>query len=107
MTRKNLTMVKGDTMQFDMKLENVEATVVSIKFTCKAKATDTTPIFQKTLEDGITLIDENTYRIRVAPADTANADAGKCAYDLQLGLGSDIYTVMLGDLVLIQDVTDN
>lgn len=107
MVRKNLSMVRGDTMQFDMKLEHVEATVVSVDFTCKVKGTDTTPVFHKELGDGITLVDDTIYRVRVAPEDTASADAGKYVYDLQLGLGSDIYTIMLGELTLIQDVTDN
>ena len=107
MIRKNLTMVRGDTMQFDLTLKNVQATVVSLDFTCKVDGTDTTPVFHKALGDGITLVSDNIYRIRVAPEDTAEVDAGKYVHDLQIGLGSDIYTIMLGELTLLQDVTSN
>ena len=106
MVTKNLTMVRGDTMQFQMKLKNLQATVASLYFTAKTNGTDSTPVFQKSLEDGITLVDTDTYQIRVAPADTANVAAGNYVYDLQIGLGSDIWTPMMGNLVLLQDVTN-
>lgn len=106
MIRKNLTMVRGDTMQFQMKLKNVDATVASIFFTAKVNGDDASPVFQESLESGITEIEPDLYQIRIAPADTANVAAGTYVYDLQIGLGSDIWTPLMGSLVLLQDVTN-
>ena len=103
---QNLTMVRGDTLSFDLVLSDLDgSTVTSIFFTAKKKATDETPVFQKSLGDGISLLEGSTYRVRVAPEDTAGVAAGKYAYDLQIGVLSDIYTVLMGTLQVIQDVT--
>ena len=103
---QNLSMVRGDTFTFDVVLSDLEeSTVTSIFFTVKKKATDGTVIFQKSLQNGITPTEENTYRVRVAPGDTSGVEAGKYAYDLQLGVGNDVYTVLMGSLQIVQDVT--
>lgn len=103
---KNIVMVRGDTLAFDMTLYDVDATVESIYFSCKKYPTDDEYAFQKSLGNGITCVDDAVYRIRVAPADTANLPAGEYAYDLQLGLGADIFTILYGRLMLKQDVTE-
>ena len=103
---QNLSMVRGDTLTFDMTLYDVDATVESIYFSCKKCATDDEYAFQKSLGNGITCVDDAVYRVRVAPADTANLPAGEYAYDLQLGLGADIFTILYGRLILKQDVTE-
>lgn len=105
---KNLEMIRGDTMTLDVELTDLEdATVASMFFTVKKKATDTTNVIQKSLSNGITNNGDNSYTVRVAPSDTSNVAAGKYAYDLQIGIGSDIFTVMMGILTVIQDVTAN
>ena len=77
---QNLTMVRGDTLSFDLVLSDMDgSTVTSIFFTAKKKATDETPVFQKSLGDGISLLEGSTYRVRVAPEDTAGVAAGKYA----------------------------
>ena len=106
MTKKNISMVRGDTLAFDIKLTDVEATVESIYFSCKQNYTEEEYVFQKSIADGVTEVDEDTYRVRVAPEDTANVAAGEYVYDLQLGLGADIYTLLMGRLTLKQDVTE-
>lgn len=104
--RKNIIMVRGDTMAFDLTLYDVDATVESIYFSCKKSATDDDYIFQKSIGNGVTQINGSVYRVRVAPADTADLPAGDYVYDLQLGLGADIYTLLYGKLTLKQDVTE-
>lgn len=106
MMNKSIIMVRGDTLAFDMKLTDLAATVESIYFSVKRKAKDDEYVFQKSLDDGITETVTNTYRVRVAPEDTADLPAGTYSYDLQLGLGSDIYTILMGNLTLKQDVTE-
>ena len=103
---QNLSMVRGDTFSFDVVLSELDgASITSIYFTVKRKATDETTVFQKTLADGITLVEGTTYRVRVAPEDTNGIAAGKYAYDLQIGVGTDVYTVIMGALQITQDVT--
>lgn len=105
---QNLSMIRGDTFTFDVAFSEMEdATISSIYFTVKRRATDETFIFQKSFADGIKQIDDMTYRIRVAPEDTSGVTAGKYVYDLQIGLGDDIYTLLMGVILIAQDVTDN
>lgn len=103
---KNIVMVRGDTLAFDMTLYDVDATVESIYYSCKKVAADDNYIFQKAIGDGVTKINDSVYRVRVAPADTADIPAGDYVYDLQLGLGADIYTLLYGKLTLKQDITE-
>ena len=106
MEKRNINLVRGDTLAFDVKVSELDGSdITSMYFSAKKKATDTEYAFQKSLSDGITLVAENTYKVRVAPEDTADLDVGKYVYDLQIGLGPDIYTILMGVIALIQDVT--
>ena len=103
---QNLSMVRGDTLAFDVVLTDISAeSITSLYFTVKKKASDETFIFQKSLTDGISLKEGTTYRVRVAPQDTSGVAGGKYAYDLQIGIGTDIYTLVMGSLTIVQDVT--
>ena len=103
---QNLSMVRGDTLSFDIRLSDLDgATISSLYFTVKKKASDEVFIFQKSLANGINLVEGTTYRVRVAPEDTSGVTAGKYAYDLQIGVGADIYTPLMGSLTIVQDVT--
>lgn len=106
MIKRNIRHVKGDTLSFDVKVSDLDAaSVSSIYFSAKVNPTDSTYAFQKSLSNGITLVDTNMYKVRVAPADTASLPVGKYYFDLQIGLGDDIYTVLMGIMDLVQDVT--
>ena len=98
-------MVRGDTLAFVVQIEGLEDNLSSAKFSCKADATDSNYVFQKTLADGITKQSTNKYRVRVAPEDTATVAPGTYAIDLQIGVGSDIATPILGTLKIKQDVS--
>ena len=103
---QNLSMIRGDTFSFDLVLSDLDGSSIrSVFFTVKRKAADTDVVLQKTLENGISLLEETTYRVRVAPEDTTGVAAGKYAYDLQIGVENDVYTVLMGTLQIIQDVT--
>lgn len=102
----NLESLRGDTLAFGVEIEGLTTDLATAYFSCKSDPTDTTYIFQKSLTDGITKVSTGTYRVRVAPEDTKNLDAGTYYYDLQIGVSSDIYTIMIGKLKLVQDVTN-
>ena len=100
----NLCMVRGDTLAFSFEVEGING-LDSAYFSCKANADDTNYIFQKSLTNGISLVETGKYRVRVAPNDTANIDIGNYYYDLEIGANSDIYTILKGVLKVEQDIT--
>jgi hypothetical protein len=107
MQNQNITMVKGDTLSFNIQImdENGEPMEVdSVYMTCKKIPTSDDKVFQKSLEEGISQAD-GMLTVRVSPADTQEADAGEYFYDVQIGAGDDIFTIMIGILTLEQDVT--
>lgn len=103
---QNITFVKGDTLSFNVQVFDEDGepiTVDSAYMTCKKMPTKPDYIFQKSLEDGISQSEGMMY-VRVAPEDTKEVDAGEYFYDFKIGLGDDIYTIMIGTLSLEQDV---
>ncbi len=102
---KYIKMYRGDTLAFDLEVEGLTVDLKSACFSCKSSHSESAYIFQKTLNHGITKTDTGKYHVRVAPEDTDNVSPGKYYYDLQLGAGQDIYTVLSGALEIEQDVT--
>lgn len=100
----NLCMVRGDTLAFSFEVEGID-TLDTAYFSCKANADDTEYVFQKSLTDGISLVETGKYRVRVAPKDTSNIEVGSYYYDLEIGANSDIFTILKGILKVEQDVT--
>lgn len=102
---KSLIMVKGDTFAFGLEFEGLDQDLDSAYFSCKKNISDETYTFQKTLEDGIEKVETNKYRVRVAPEDTADVEAGKYYYDLQIGANDDVYTIIKGVLTIESEIT--
>lgn len=101
----NISMTRGDTLSFVIEIDGLGTTELdSIKFSCK-KDLDGAYLFQKSLGDGITRIDENKYNIKLKSEDTENARLGGYFYDLQLTLGDSVLTVLKGKLEITFDVT--
>lgn len=102
-------MVRGDTLMFVVKVESGgDGEIVkldSIAFSCKVDATSNDYVFKKTLNNGVTEVEDGTYRVRVAPEDTANIEPGLYAIDLEIGVGDDIATPVLGVLKVLEDIT--
>lgn len=103
----NLKMTRGDTFAFGFMVEGLESQALATAYlTVKRNYDDATPLVQKTLANGITTDDNITYKVRIAPADTASLEVGKYYYDLQIGVNGDIYTILKGILDLEKDVTN-
>ena len=109
--KKNIQMIRGDTLAFAVKITFDEApqALDTAYFTCKRNYSDNTPIFQKKLENGIYLADTTDdavyYTVRVAPIDTKSVEAGQYYYDMQIGVNGDIYTILDGVIEIGWDVT--
>ena len=101
----NITMVRGDTLSFGVEPEGLNQDLESAYFSCKQEPNDSTYTFQKSLGNGITKAEANKYRIRVAPEDTKNIDIGNYYYDFEIGVNSDVFTILKGLLTVEQDIT--
>lgn len=107
MENKNITMVRGDTLSFNVEVTDAGGDLIEIDsayFTCKKLSTDDSNVFQKALGSGISMLDD-CYVVRVAPEDTRNVNAGQYFYDMQIGVGEDIFTILKGVLEIEQDVS--
>lgn len=107
MENQNITMVRGDTLSFNVQLidENGDPMAVdSAYFTCQKKATGGEDVFRKSLGSGITQ-EDMLMTVRVAPEDTASIDEGQYFYDFNVGIGDDVFTIMIGTLTIEHDVS--
>ena len=107
MENKNITMVRGDTLSFNVEVTDADSEIIEVDsayFTCKKISTDDSNVFKKALGAGITQ-DEDGMTVRVAPEDTRNVNAGQYFYDMQIGVGEDIFTILKGVLEIEQDVS--
>lgn len=107
---KDIKNVRGDTYSIGFKVEGLNQELNSVYFTCRDNLTDESNVlFQKKLEDGITLIEQQediySYNVRVAPEDTRNIQSGIYYYDLQININEDIFTIMRGKFIIEQDCT--
>jgi len=101
----NISMVRGDTLSFGMEFEDFDQDLETAFFTCKKNYDDDEPVFQKSIGNGITKVDDGRYVVRVAPEDTKDIEAGAYYYDLEIGANSDIFTILKGVLDIEPDVT--
>ena len=108
----NIRNVKGDTYSSALTIEGLGQDLDEVFFTCRDSLNDTSEVlFQKSLNNGISLVeydeenDIRKYAIRVAPEDTANIQAGTYEYDLEVRINSDVFTIMRGRFIIMQDCT--
>lgn len=109
MADKYITMVKGDTLAFGIELADQDGQPVDITdavFIAKKNYTDATAVFEKTLGSGIARVTDGVYSVRVAPSDTASAEAGRYYYQFKVIKSSDVYTIMRGILELEPEVEE-
>lgn len=101
---KNINMVRGDTLSFGVEFTGLDQDLESAFFTVK-QSFDGEAVFQKSIGYGITKVEDYKYRVRIAPDDTANIDAGQYYYDFEINVNSDTFTLLKGVLDIEQDVT--
>ena len=103
-----ITMIKGDTLQFAIKATDQDGELIIFDealFTVKKNHADESNILQKSLDNGISLVDNNHYAVRIAPEDTENVEAGLYFYDLKVKVEPDVFTLMHGVLEIDQTVS--
>ena len=105
----NIDLIRGDTLNIQFEIEadtvlNLESENFDVTFSLKQAASDTGYVFQKK-KDAVSELGTNIFIMRVAPEDTQSLVPGWYYYDLQLNINNDIYTIALGKLQLIRDIT--
>ena len=108
--KNDIRHVKGDTYSSAMVIENLGQALDTAYFTCRENLNDDSEkLFVKSLNNGITQVeydDENDirkYAVRVEPGDTKDLQSGTYYYDFEIGVNSDIFTIMKGKFIIEQD----
>ena len=113
-TRKDIEIVRGDTMSFNFELTGLQGTAPDrITFMVKENIEDTDEEALVNLElgSGVSLYgyasetDTFTYTVRMSPEKTVNLDLARYYYDLQIVVGQDVLTLLKGRFTLDYDVT--
>lgn len=107
---KDLSMIKGDTLRFRLKINGINENPDKIYFSCSIAPGIKQYIFQKKFGDGISVLetsesDSMWFLVKTNPVDTKNVTPGIYAYDLRVKIGDDIFTLMHGSLFINSEVT--
>lgn len=108
--KNDIRHIKGDTFSCGMVIDELNQDLESVYFTCRDGLNDDSEVlFEASLGSGITLVeydqetDTRKYAIRIAPAQTKNLQTGTYYYDLQVGVNTDIFTIMRGRFIIEQE----
>ena len=81
-------LIKGDTYERNIIIEKYTSEISQKFFSVKSKATDKRVILQKSLDNGITLMDtdndKRTYQIFIESTDTDNMKTGDYFFDVEI-----------------------
>lgn len=105
MADTNLTMVRGDTLSFGIEYDGTTQDLDTAYFTCRNSESSENVIFQKSIGNGIEKVDTGVYIVRVAPSDTKYIEPGTYYYDFQISINGDVFTLLIGALIIEQDAT--
>lgn len=104
MVNQNFTLTKGNSLQFRLNIIDAEEPD-GIYLICKDKSSDTTSVFQLSLEEGITKVeDENSYDFYISSEVTDTLQLLNYIYQISIEYGSDYETVVEGKLVITPEV---
>lgn len=104
MNYTNFSMVRGDTFAFGFEVEG-GAELEAAFFSVKKNKSDSEYAVQKSLGAGIYAAEPGKYGVRVAPEDTRDLEPGFYYYDLQIQIGLDVFTVLIGEIEIVEEVT--
>lgn len=106
MQNENISIVRGDSLSFNIVMYGNIQSLDSVLFTVKKDWNNTSFNFQKTLEDGVVESEEGIYTVRIAPEDTKDMRVGQYYYDLQISKDDDVMTICRGVFEILYDVSE-
>ena len=102
----DITMVRGDTLGFDIDVEGDIGQVDTVKMTARRATTDAVLFALTSGTGGDITATETGWAVRVPPAATLGAAPGAYKYDVEFIMDSDdVYTPLNGTLRIIEDQT--
>ena len=105
MLNQNFTLVRGDSLQFRLNFIDTETEPDALYFTLKDKSSDTTVIFQKSLDNGIEKVeDQISYDFYITHNDTKDLKINNYIYQILSLYGSDYETLVEGKLIITPEV---
>ena len=99
-----ICMIQGNTLSFGVEFKGLDQDLTTATFTVKSSYGGDL-IFQKSLGNGITKVETNKYRVRVAPEDTEDVAAGNYFYNFEIGVNSDKFTIIKGILEIQENIS--
>lgn len=90
MIKLNILVYRGETYQRNITISNFTRTITNLYFTVKKTDSDETVALQKTIGNGLTLMDYNeetntyTYLLELCTDDTENLKTGDYGYDITI-----------------------
>lgn len=109
MNNVKFEFVRGDTYQRNIKISGFNHEITNVYFTVKKSDKDKDYVLQKTLNHGITLIEDDdvkVYGLTINATDTDDFDVDKeYPFDIELVSNTIKRTIITGDLILSSDIT--
>lgn len=105
MLNQNFTLVRGNSLQFQLNILDSTDIPDNIYLQVKNKSSDTTSVVMLELDKGITKIeDENSYIVYIDGETTATFELLNYIYQISLLYDSDYETVVEGKLIITPEV---
>lgn len=105
---QNIDMVRGDTLTFNFQIQGLGTTSATFAFLVAENFNDAPLIRSDSANGGVSLVntegDVNTYTVNVRPQQTSGLDVMLYHYDLVMYVDDNVYTLMRGDLNLLNEV---
>ena len=102
-----LQMIKGDTLSLGFTVDGLTADLDEVYFSCRTEYGSPTYVFQASLTGGqVTKVATGQYLVTVPPSNTANVAPGDYVYDLEVTLGTNVFTPLIGTLKIDWGVSE-
>lgn len=108
----DLEFTRGDTKVFKFKLQDKNGVDLKLSntdklfLTAKRNPKSTSVSFQKTLNNGIELKDDDYYYVTINSDDTAKLSYGTYGYDIEIKTASGVVrTLLIGSITLTEEYT--
>lgn len=101
-----LEMVRGDTLGLGLEFTNLDATIDEVVMTCRPAFGSGTVTFFGSLTGGEVTVDGGRIYINIPPERTASLTPGMYVYDVEITVGDDVVTPLIGNLRILYGVTE-
>lgn len=95
---------QGDTFSFTITFKNLTDDLTSFDMGIKLNYSDEEFLLSKSLNDGITKIDDGKYRVDFTADETASLEPNFYLYDLRMSIESTVFTPLYGYLNIQETV---